>query len=167
MQKLVLFIVLAVAAGCGYFVGSWSGRDAKEALTRIEASAKLSDAEYKKTTQALTEKLASLDSEHEKEKQKINDDFKQQKNAFDAAVASRDTRIADLVKTRAGIQADIAKAQARLAAAKTVEETRAAQADIGKLEKQEQVVVVTVEGEQCAAVKVPPSLLAALKGNTP
>ena len=167
MQNLILFIAMAVAAGCGYFVGGWSGRDAKEALTRIEASAKQSDAEYKKTTQALTDKLASLDSEHQKEKQKIEDDFKQQKTSFDTAVASRDTRIADLVKTRAGIQADIAKAQAQLAAAKTDKEKQVAQAALDAANKKETVAIASLDSAQCESAKVSPSLLAALKGNAP
>jgi hypothetical protein len=167
MQNLILFIAMAVAAGCGYFVGGWSGRDAKEALTRIEASAKQSDAEYKKTTQALTDKLASLDSEHQKEKQKIEDDFKQQKTSFDTAVASRDTRIADLVKTRAGIQADIAKAQAQLAAAKTDKEKQVAQAALDAANKKETVAVASLDSAQCESAKVSPSLLAALKGGAP
>ncbi len=167
MQNLILFIAMAVAAGCGYFVGNWSGRDAKEALAKIEISAKQSEAEYNKTKQELTEKLATLDSEHQKEKQKIEDDFKQQKTSFDAAVASRDTRIADLVKTRAGIQADIAKAQAQLAAAKTDKERQAAQAAIDVAVKNEGAVGVTLESAQCESAKVSPGLLTALRGNAP
>jgi chromosome segregation ATPase len=166
MRNLVLIVAMVAAGLAGFFLGGWSGRDAKEALARVEASARESEAQYQKTTKDLQAKLAALGSEHEQATQKIKDDFKKQEDAFASAVKVRDQRIVDLQRSRQGIQAEIADAKARLAAAKTEADRLAAQADIGKLQKKEEVVVATVEGEQCANVKVPPSLLTAL-GVTP
>jgi chromosome segregation ATPase len=162
MRNLVLIIAMVAAGLAGYFLGGRGGRGAKEALARVEASARESEAQYQKTTKDLQARLAALGSEHEQATQKIKDEFKQQEAAFASAVKARDQRIAELQRSRQGIQAEIADARARLAAAKSEAERLAAQADIGKLQKQEQVVVATVEGEQCANVKVPPSLLTAL-----
>lgn len=167
MRNLVLLIAMLAAGICGYFVGSWSGRDAKEALARVEASARESEAAFRKTTQDLEARLGTLSAAHDQEKQKIKDEFKKQEDVLAGAVATRDQRINELQRSRKTIQAEIADARARLAAAKTEAERKAAEVDIGKLQKQEQVVAVTVDGEQCAAVKVPPSLLAALGVPTP
>lgn len=162
MRNLVLLLAMAAAGVAGYFLGSWSGRDAKEALARVEAAARESEAQYQKTTKDLQAMLAALGSEHEQATQKIKDEFKQQEAAFASAVKARDQRIVELQRARQGIQAEIADAKARLAAAKGEADRKAAEAEVGRLQKQEQVVVATVEGEQCANVKVPPSLLAAL-----
>lgn len=162
MRNLVLIVAMVAAGLAGFFLGSWGGRSAKEALARVEASARESEAQFQKTTKELQTRLAALGSEHEQATQKIKDDFKQQEDAFASAVAARDQRITELQRSRKGIQAEIADARARLAAAKSEADRKAAEAEIGKLQKQEQVVVTTVEGEQCANVKVPPSLLTAL-----
>ena len=167
MGKLVLIIAMLAAGVAGYFIGGWSGRSAKEALAKAETSAKESEAQFQKTKQELEQKLASIGSQHEAEKQKINDDFKKQQDEFTSAVATRDQRIVTMQKERTGIQSQIVAAQARASAAKTDADRKAAEADVLRLQKQEQVVVVTVQGEQCAVVKVPPSLLAALRGTTP
>jgi len=167
MGKVVLIIAMLAAGIAGYFIGGWSGRSAKEALAKAETAAKESEAQYQKTRQHLEQKLATIGTQHEAEKQKIIDEANKQQADFKTAVDTREARISAMQKERLGIRSQITAAEQRVRDAKTDSERQAAEADRQRLINQELAVRTTVQGEQCAIVKVAPSLLVVLRGVAP
>ena len=122
LRNLVLLLSMITSAGGGWWLGSWSGRDAKSALAEAEVKGKLAAAEHDKAQQALNQKIAALTDEFQRESQKLKDSQTQREKDFDAVVANRDARLAELAKVHDGNQKRLAVLQAQLAVAKTPEE---------------------------------------------
>ena len=167
LRNLVLLLSMITSAGGGWWLGSWSGRDAKSALAEAEVKGKLAAAEHDKAQQALNQKIAALTDEFQRESQKLKDSQTQREKDFDAVVANRDARLAELAKVHDGNQKRLAVLQAQLAVAKTPEEREKIVEVIKEVKGEDRIVTIEVDGRMCQTVPVPGDLLAAWRGGTP
>ena len=74
MRNLVLLIVMALAGAGGWYVGSWSGRDAIAALAKAKDLGEQAQTEHDKTVKSLNQKLAGLTGEFEQGQKKLEDE---------------------------------------------------------------------------------------------
>ncbi len=168
MGKLVLLIAMVLAGAAGYYIGSWSGRDALQALSKAKDLGAQAQAEHDKAMKSLQDKVAGMTSDYEQGKQKLAADHQQAKSEFTATLAKRDERIAALGKSNTGTVTQLAAARAAAASASantgtTPAEKARLQAEIDRLEKEVAAQKTLIAGLECSKVPVPEELLAPLR----
>ena len=172
MRNLVLLIVALLAGAAGWYVGSWSGRDAIQALAKAKALGEQAQVEHDKAIKGLNDRLAGLGAEYAQGKKSLEDAHAQAEREFAAVLAGRDQRIADLGRVRSSTQTQLAGLKQALANAGTGTGTGAGatpqdrarlQADIARLEKQVADQQTLIAGLECSKVAVPSELLAPLR----
>lgn len=168
MGKLVLLIAMALAGAAGYYIGSWSGRDALQALSKAKDLGAQAQAEHDKALKALQDKVANMTTDYEQGKQKLAADHQQAKSEFTATLARRDERITALGKTNSGTASQLAVARtaatnASANASSTPAEKARLQAEIDRLEKELAAQKTLIAGLECSKVQVPEELLTPLR----
>lgn len=168
MGKLLLLVVMVLAGVTGWTVGSWSGRDARQALAKAKDLGEQAQTEHDKAVKALNQRIASMTADFERDSKKLADDHASAKAELSAALANRDQRIADLVRTRGGAQSQIAALrQAASSASVSPEERLRLQAEITRLQQQVADQQTLIAGLECSKVQVPAELLAPLRVGSP
>ena len=168
MGKLVLLIAMALAGAAGYYIGSWSGRDALQALSKAKDLGAQAQTEHDKTVKSLQDKVNGMTTDYEQGKQKREADHQQAKTEFSATLAKRDERIAALGKSNSGTVTQLATARAAAASANANTGTAPAekarlQTEIDRLEKELAAQKTLIAGLECSKVPVPEELLAPLR----
>lgn len=184
MRNLVLLIVALLAGAAGWYVGSWSGRDAIQALAKAKALGEQAQTAHDQVVKGLNDRLAGLGAEYAQGKKTLEDAHAQAKQEFSSVLAGRDQRIADLGRVRTSTQSQLAGLKQALAHASTGASTGAntgtgtgtgagtgatpqdrerLQADITRLEKQLADQQTLIAGLECSKVAVPGELLAPLR----
>ncbi len=172
MRNLVLLIVALLAGAAGWYVGSWSGRDAIQALAKAKALGEQAQTAHDQAVKGLNDRLAGLGAEYAQGKKSLEDAHAQAEREFAAVLAGRDQRIADLGRVRSSTQTQLAGLKQALANAGTGTGTGAGatpqdrarlQADIARLEKQVADQQTLIAGLECSKVAVPSELLAPLR----
>ena len=184
MRNLVLLIVALLAGAAGWYAGSWSGRDALQALAKAKALGEQAQAEHDKAVKGLNDRLAGLGAEYAQGKKTLEDAHDQAKRDFSTVLAGRDQRIADLGRVRTSSQTQLAALKQALANANanananagtgtgtgtgpgtgaTAQDRERLQADITRLEKQVADQQTLIAGLECSKVAVPAELLAPLR----
>ena len=164
MGKLLLLIVMVLAGGAGWTVGSWSGRDALQALSKAKELGEQAQTEHDKVVKALNQRIVAMTTDFEQDKKKLDDDHAKARTEFSAALANRDQRIADLGRARSGAQSQIAALQQAATSASASPEDRARlQAEITRLQKTVADQQTLIAGLECSKVQVPAELLAPLR----
>jgi chromosome segregation ATPase len=166
MNNLVVLVVAVAALVAGWFVGSSSGREAKEALARAEAAGQSAKSEHDKAVGVLNQRLASLTGDYEREKQKLDADHSRQSREFDAILAKRDGRIAELTRARGETQAEVQRLKDAIAAAPPAERERL-QRELDRRQGEQKTQETQIAGLQCLEVPVPPDVLVAWRGGQP
>lgn len=172
MRNLVLLIVALLAGAAGWYGGSWSGRDAIQALAKAKALGEQAQAEHDKAVKGLNDRLAGLGAEYAQGKKTLEDAHAQAKREFSTVLAGRDQRIAELGRVRTSTQTQLAGLKQALANAgtgtgtaggATPQDRERLQADINRLEKQVADQQTLIAGLECSKVAVPAELLAPLR----
>lgn len=168
MHKLLLLIVAALAGAGGWYVGSWSGRDALQALSLAKAAGQEADAAHDKAQKALNQQLAELSTQYQTGQKKLEDEHGRAKAEFASVLAGRDQRITDLGKARTGTQTRIVTLQQAVAQPGiSTEERNKLQAEVDRLQKEVDGQKLLIAGLECSKVAVPAELLAPLRGLQP
>ena len=172
MRNLVLLIVALLAGAAGWYVGSWSGRDAIQALAKAKALGEQAQVEHDKAVKGLNDRLAGLGAEYAQGKKSLEDAHAQAQREFATVLAGRDQRIAELGRARSSTQSQLAGLKQALANAgtgtgagssATPQDRARLQADITRLEKQVADQQTLIAGLECSKVAVPAELLAPLR----
>ena len=174
MRNLVLLIVALLAGAAGWYVGSWSGRDAIQALAKAKVLGEQAQVAHDKAVKGLNDQLAGLGAEYAQGKKSLEDAHAQAKREFSTVLAGRDQRIADLGRVRTSTQTQLAGLKQALANAGTAtgtgtgsgatpQDRERLQADIARLEKQVADQQTLIAGLECSKVAVPAELLAPLR----
>ncbi len=170
MRNLVLLIVALLAGAAGWYVGSWSGRDAIQALAKAKALGEQAQTAHDQAVKGLNDRLAGLGAEYAQGKKSLEDAHAQAEREFAAVLAGRDQRIADLGRVRSSTQTQLAGLKQALAnagtgtgAGATPQDRARLQADIARLEKQVADQQTLIAGLECSKVAVPSELLAPLR----
>ncbi len=164
MRNLVLLIVLLLGGAAGWTAGGWSGRTARADLARAEETGKAAAAAHAAEADTLKAKLASLSTDFERDKKKLEDEHNRQSSEASALIASSQSRIAELSKARSGSQTDLQRLRSELAAAKTPQEQKAITERIVVKQVEVQRQDGQIAGETCLAAPVPDRLLATWRG---
>ena len=172
MRNLVLLIVALLAGAAGWYIGSWSGRDALQALAKAKALGEQAQTAHDKAVKGLNDQLAGLGADYAQGKKSLEDAHAQAKREFSTVLAGRDQRIADLGRVRTTTQTQLAGLKQALANAgtgtgaaggATAQDRERLQADINRLEKQVADQQTLIAGLECSKVAVPGELLAPLR----
>ena len=167
MRSLVLLVAMVLAAGAGWWGGSWSGRSAKEGLARAEKAGELLKAEHEKSSAALKAKVDLLTADFDRDKQALAADHARQTGALNAVIAGSKNQVAAIDQARKGTQAELARLQAALATANTLQEKQTLQTAIAAQQQVETKQTTQIAGLQCIDVPVPTAVLAQWRGVQP
>lgn len=164
MRNLVLLIVMVLAGGAGWWAGSWSGRDAKQALAKAAELGEQAKKAHAEETQALKARLDGIGAELEARQKARDTEFASAKQQLEGLLAGRDKTISELKRSSSGKQTRIVEIEKRVAdPALPVAERNTLQAEIARLQGEVQAERTRVAGLECSKVPVPPELLAPLR----
>ena len=167
MRSLVLLVAMALAAGAGWWGGSWSGRSAKEGLARAEKAGELLTAEHEKESAALKARVDSLNADFDRDKQALAADHVRQTGALSAVIAGSKNLAAAVDQARKGTQAELTRLKAALVTATTPQERQQLQTAIAAQQQVETRQTTQIAGLQCIDVAVPTDVLANWRGVQP
>jgi uncharacterized coiled-coil protein SlyX len=165
MKNITLVIVMIVAAIAGYFIGSYSGRNAKEALANALVAARLATDDHDKTVKELNNRIIKLDSDYEIDKKARDASYEKQKVKWAGLLAGRDKRITELSKESSGTGAEIERLRGSLKGMTSPEERQRMNERIAKLEKELKDQQILITGLECSKIPVPQEILSKLKGD--
>lgn len=160
MQNLIYLIIMALAGGAGWYIGSWKGRDAVEAVARYQKIGEEAQAALAQAKTQLANDLAAKDAKFDAEMKKLAETHAQQLQGYDAKVAGNQAEIARLSKVSSAGQARIAELQKQRDAATTQQQRDALDAQIKTAEATQKAVEVEITGRGCMPVAVPLAFLA-------
>ena len=167
MRSLVLLVAMALAAGAGWWGGSWSGRSAKEGLARAEKAGELLKAEHEKESAALKARVDSLNADFDRDKQALAADHVRQTGALNAVIAGSKNQAAAVDQARKGTQAELTRLKAALVTVTTPQERQQLQTAIAAQQQVETRQTTQIAGLQCIDVAVPTDVLANWRGVQP
>ena len=159
MQNLIYLIIMALAGGAGWYVGSWKGRDAVEAVARYQKLGEDAQAALAQAKTQLATDLAAKDAKFDAELKKLAETHAQQLQGYDAKVAGNQAEIARLAKLSSAGQARIAELTRLRDAATTPQQRAALDTQLKDAVAQNTVVTVELDGRNCMAVPVPKDFL--------
>ena len=167
MQNLVYLIIMALAGGAGWYAGSWSGKDAKQALEAAQKAGEEIKVSRDKIQGELDSKILALTTSHDTQVQQIRSKFDSESVEWKTLLASRDTRIVALNSSAKTFRQQADDLTRQLGSAKSLEESNALKARIAALEGQAKRAEVEIKGVECSAQAVPNDMLAKLRGESP
>ena len=160
-------IVILLAGGAGWYGGSWWGRDAIQALAKVNELGRQARAEHDKVARDLKQSTADQIAKYEQDQKRRDAAHIREKRKLDAELANRDRTIARLRSERQGQQTQIAKTEMRLADTTQSEERQRLLGEITRLQKSLADRQAQIEGFECTKVPVPATLLTPLQGGFP
>jgi hypothetical protein len=167
MRNLVILVVALLSAAAGWFGGSWSGRDAQQALAKLKLAGEQVEADRAKVQQDVDRQINVLKAGYQKDLQALVDQHAARSSQMDAAIAGKDKRLAELALAQTDKQSRIRQLDAALAAAKTPQEIKQIQTEREQVQQEVKAVATEVQGVQCQSAVVPPALLVAWRGAQP
>ena len=167
MQNLVYLIIIALAGGAGWYAGSWSGKDAKQALEAAQKAGEEIKVSRDKIQGELDNKILALTTTHDTQVQQIRSKFDSESAEWKTLLASRDARIVALNSSAKSFRQQADELTRQLGSAKSPEESYALKARIAALEGQAKLAEVEIKGVECSAQSVPNDMLAKLRGEAP
>jgi type II secretory pathway pseudopilin PulG len=167
VRNLLLLVILLVGVAAGFFAGSWSGRSAKAALAKVEATGQALEAEHKKQVAELNARMSTLVSDYTRDKQAQDDAHANQIKAMDDILAGAKGRVATLEKTRNDSLSRIAQLKTELGGATTPQARKDIEAAIAVQEGSVKTQSVAILSQQCLETPVPADVLANWNGKQP
>lgn len=165
MNNITLLIAMTVAAISGYFIGSYSGRDAKEALATAQIAARHVMEEHEQSVKLLNERISKLDNEYAEEKKGYNANFQKQKQKWAELLAGRDQRIAELNSMNSNTGAEISRLRSSVKDMAPSAERRHTEERIAVLEKDFKAQQIQIFGLECSKTPVAAEMLNKLQGD--
>lgn len=160
MQNLIDLIIMALAAGAGWYAVSWKGRDAVEAVARYQKLGEDAQAALQQAKTQLQTDLATKDATFDAELKKLTASHAQQIQSYDAKIAGNAQEIARLTQVSAAGQARIAGLVKQRDAAATPVEKKKLDTQIQAEVVAQKAVGVEIDGRRCLPVPVPLAVLA-------
>lgn len=167
MQNLIYLIIIALAGGAGWYAGSWSGKDAKQALEAAQKAGEEIKVSRDKIQGELDSKIKTLTTTHDTQLQQIRSKFDTESAEWKTLLASRDARIVTLNSSAKSFRQQADDLARQMGSAKSPEESNALKARIAALEGQAKSAEVEIKGVECSAQPVPNDMLAKLRGEAP
>ncbi len=167
MQNLIYLIIMVLAGGAGWTVGSWSGKADREALAKVEKLTIGAKAAFDKTEAGLRADLASQRDLAEAQRQKLAADHAEQTAGFQALIAGNASEITRLKRTSADKEGQIKGLMVERDAAKTPEARKVIEEKIRVVEVARAAEVTEISGRECLPVPVPLPMLAKWRGGQP
>lgn len=162
MQNLIYLILIVLSAGAGYMAGSWSGKDARQALELAQKGAE-KIVEKRDTLQAdLDAALKAKKAEHDAELAKRQASFDAATAEFNKKLADSSNKVKALQRSSNAAMQRATDLTARLATAKP-EEVASMKNEIARLLAQASSQQAEARGNVCLQEKVPVELLADLR----
>lgn len=165
MNNITLLIAMTVAAISGYFIGSYSGRDAREALATAQIAARHALEDHEQAVKLLHERISKLDSEYADEKKSHNESFQKQKQKWAELLAGRDRRIAELSSINTDTGAEISRLRGSVKDMPPSAERQRMEQRIAVLEKDFKATQTQISGLECSKTPVASEMLTKLKGD--
>ena len=162
MQNLIYLILIVLSAGAGWTAGSWSGKDAKQALAVAKQGGEKIETQRETLQLALDDKLKGLKQQHDAELEQRDAKFVVATAEFNRKVSDRDGKIATLDRSAKSHLQRAGELTARLATAKP-EELAGLKAEIADLQARARTDLAQRAGNVCVKELVPVDLLAELR----
>lgn len=163
MQNLIYLILIVLSAGAGWFGGSWSGRDAKQALEAARKSGQAAETQRAAMQSELDNKLKAIKADHDAEIAKYDARFDAATTDWNRKLADRDNKILALNTSAKSFRQRADELTRQLGSAKTPEEVARLKAEIAALQGKAQAAEVESLGNVCSKTPVPADLLAGLR----
>lgn len=167
MQNLIYLVIMALAGAGGWYAGSWKGRDAVDALARIEQSTGQAKAALVQSEAKLVADLAAQKAKFDADRSQLDEAHAKQTQSLQATIASNSQDVAKLQKTSQGRLADIARLTRERDAAKTPDDKKKLDTQLAAVVAEQKTVQVEIDGRQCLPVPVPLVVLADWRGAAP
>ena len=162
MQNLIYLILIVLSAGAGWTAGSWSGKDAKQALAVAKQGGEKIETQRETLQLALDDKLKGLKQQHDAELAQRDAKFVAATAEFNRKVSDRDGKIATLDRSAKSHLQRAGELTARLVTAKP-EDLAALKAEIADLQGKARSDQAQRAGNVCVKELVPVDLLAELR----
>lgn len=167
MRNLILLLVLVAGGVTGYFIGSYRGKAAIEALAAVKQAALQEKAEADKTVKALEEKMAGLSTEHKNELDKIESDYRQQLAKLGDALAGKEKKLKELSAQIDSNRQEIDRLRNTALSTTDPAERQKLLDQIAQLEKANRNLQSGVDGFRCLSVAIPDEIVRQLQGVQP
>jgi hypothetical protein len=164
MQNLIYLILIVLAGGAGWMAGSWSGRDAKQALEGAKDMGKQVTVVRDNLQTEIDTKLQTLKAEHDAEVQKLRAGFDAETLVWKKQLADRPAEMKVLDQKIKAAQANVDKLQAERKLLTDPKQIAALNATIAQQQRDIEAARVRNEGLKCSQQPVPEDMLARLRG---
>jgi DNA repair exonuclease SbcCD ATPase subunit len=162
---IIAGLVLIIAGGAGgFYLGSQSGREAKELLEKEIENSKKASALHEQTEAGLRAQMEENNKKFEEDRREQTRRFEEERKSLKSALADEAARLRELKRSRDDLQKRKTKLEATLAGATSPEEKAKYLAEIAALNAQIDDLVKKEAVASCAFVPVPKDLLERLQG---
>jgi hypothetical protein len=166
VNNITLLIAMTVAAISGFFIGSYSGREAKETLATAQIAARHAMDDHEKSVKLLNEQISRLDKEYAAEKKGNSENYQKQKQKWAELLAGRDRKIAELASRNSDTGAEITRLRGTVKDMSPSAERQRTEERIALLEKEFNAQQAQIFGLECSKTPVATEMLSKLKGDT-
>ena len=162
MRNILLLLVLVCGLVAGYFIGSYSGKDARETLADEIKKGKLLDDELTKANEQLKQELEAVNDKHKLEIDTLRKDYDAKKGEWQHSKAALDETIKRLSGDLGKHKTTLADLKKKLGASTSEADKKRLQAEIDRLNQVIAAGQQELDGNLCLKVKVPQRVLDAL-----
>ena len=160
--KVILATVVAIAMlGVGYKVGARKVDALETELKAIKSEGDSEETRRKKAQAEIDKALADVKTEHARQMEQLKAEGERKAKELDAALAGRDSRIADLQAQMSVNKAREAKLTGDLGKAPPAERAKL-QEQINALRAENAVLVKKADANECLALAVPDAIIGPL-----
>lgn len=161
MRNIILLAVLICGLTAGYFVGSFRGRDAIEALKKEKETMATLEKERASIEANLKKDIASLEQKRNSEMSKAREEFDANSAKWEKSKANLDATIKKQNAMLVSTNRDIDALSGKLSTATGADKAKL-EADIARLRQQAQDIQVEADGTRCLQTKAPHDVIEAL-----
>lgn len=156
LRNIIILGLMVVSGIAGYFIGSYKGRAAEEALEQIKLASSQAQQSHDATENELKKRIGELDKNYQAEKEKLIETHEKQNAEWDEIKTDKDKRIAELSGAISSNQ-NVIQHLIQIESTKQVGSKERSKLDsqIAKLEKEESDEKSAISGEKCVDAVVP------------
>lgn len=161
MRNVILFLVLSCGIIAGYYVGSYRGRDAIEALAKEKALQATLKKDHDAIQAGLQQKLGAVEEKRKNELDEAQKKYQSESAQWEKSKANLDATIKKQTAQLANTNRDIDTLVKKLPTATGAERAKL-EAEIARLRQQAQSIQVEADGTRCLQVQAPHDVIDAL-----
>ncbi len=160
-RNIILLIVLVSGLVAGYFVGSYKGREAMEALEKEKALQETLKKDHDAIQAGLQQKLGAVEDQRKSQLEEAQKKYQDQSAQWEKSKANLDATIKKQTVLLANTNRDIDSLVKKLPTATGAERAKL-EAEIARLRQQAQSIQVEADGTRCLQVQAPRAVIDAL-----